>query len=397
MSRSRELDAVDRLAPLRKRFSIPDGVLYFDGNSLGALPVTVAARVGAVVGSEWGVGLIRSWFDGPAWWEAPIRVGDAIAPIVGSAPGQIVVGESVSVQLFNLLTAGARLRPGRTKLVVDAGVFPTDRYIAGAVARLVGLDLVAVSMPEIPTTLAAAGNDVALVLASAVDYRSGELWDLPTTTRACHEHGAVVLWDLCHAAGAVPVGLDEHDVDLAVGCTYKYLSGGPGAPAFAYVAAQHQQALDLPLSGWHGHARPFAFESDFVPAPGIARARVGTPPILSMLALEEALTVFDDAPIDLVREKSLALGRFFFDCLDDVAADLGLTCITPRHDAHRGSHLALVHPRSEDMMDGLLRRGVICDLRPPDILRFGFNALHVSFEDVRRAVEAIAEAAAELR
>jgi kynureninase len=395
VAEARALDAADRLAPLRERFLLPDGLRYFDGNSLGALPAAVPRTMSHVVDREWGADLIRSWRQG-GWWDAPLRVGDLIAPLLGCAPGQVVVGDSVSVQLFNLMVAGVRLNPGRPRLVIDADVFPSDRYLATSVTRMLGLELAELPMAEIPAELAARGDQVALVLASAVDFRSGELWDLPAVTRSCHDAGALVLWDLCHAAGAVPVDLDQHGVDLAVGCGYKYLSGGPGAPAFAYVSRRHQDALDLPLTGWHGHDRPFDFSTDYVPAPGVGRARVGTPHILSLRSLEAALSVFRDAPVELIRAKSVALGAFFLDCLDAVPPELGLRCITPWEDSRRGSQVAVTHPRSDEVMAGLLDRGVLCDERPPDLLRFGFNALYVSFEDVLVAVRTLDEAARDL-
>jgi len=392
---ARALDAMDELAPLRERFALPDGVRYFDGNSLGALPATVPAMMSQVIAGEWGTSLIRSWLDG-GWWDAPLRVGELIAPILGCAEGQVVVGDSVSVQLFNLIIAAVRLNPGRARILVDADVFPSDRYMASSAARLLNVDLEAVPMAELPAELAERGDDVAVALASAVDFRSGELWDVSEVTRRCHDAGALVLWDLCHAAGAIPVALDAHRVDFAVGCTYKYLAGGPGAPAFAYVAKRHQDAIDLPLTGWHGHERPFDFAADYVPARGISRARVSTPHILSMRALEESLGVFRDVPIDLVRAKSLALGTFFFACLDALPPRLGVGCITPRDEQHRGSHVAVTHPRSDDVMPGLLERGVICDQRPPNLLRFGFNALHLSFEDVFVGVRSLGETIVEL-
>ena len=392
---ARALDAADELAPLRRRFSLPEGVSYFDGNSLGAMPATVPPRLGQAVEEEWGRSLIRSWFE-RGWWDAPLRVGDLIAGIVGCAEGQMVVGDSVSVQLFNLLTAGVRLNPGRTMILLDADAFPTDAYIASSVARLLGRQLRQVPMAEFPAELAARGHDIAIALASAVDYRSGELWDMEAITRACHEQGSLVLWDLCHAAGAVPMDLDGASVDLAVGCTYKYLSGGPGAPAFAYISRRHQRAIDLPLTGWHGHQRPFDFAADYVAAEGVSRARVGTPHILSMLALEEALSVFAGISIDRIRKKSVELGDFFFACLDAASAP-GVDCITPRERSRRGSHLALTHPRSADVMAGLLRRGVICDHRPPNLLRFGYNALYISFKDIFLAVDAIVGAVGTLK
>jgi kynureninase len=306
-----------------------------------------------------------------------------------------VVGDSVSVQIFNLLSAAVRLRPDRAKILVDADVFPTDLYMAASVARLLGVELQKVTMEEMPAVLGS-GCDAAVVLASVVDFRSGRLWDVREITRLCHRQETLALWDLCHAAGAMPLHLDEDGVDLAVGCTYKYLSGGPGAPAFAYVARRHQSALDPPLTGWHGHRRPFDFAAEYLPAEGIARARIGTPHILSMLALEEALAVFRDAPLDLLRAKNLALGSFFFACLDALSPSLGLGCVTPREEHLRGSQVSLTHPRSDEVMGGLLERGVICDQRPPSLLRFGLNGLYVSFEDVFTAISSLAEAIAEL-
>lgn len=408
---ARKLDEEDTLAPLRERFALPAGLLYFDGNSLGALPAAVPAALHDVMTQEWGTNLIRSWFDDGGWWDAPLRVGDLIAPIVGSASGQIVVGDSVSVQLFNLLTAAARLstarlstvnpstarlNTARNKIVADADVFPSDMYIASSVARILGMELCPVPMADLTAELAAHGDDVAVVLASAADFRSGEVWDIAQITRACHDAGAIALWDLCHAAGALPVNLDEHQVDLAVGCSYKYLSGGPGAPAFVYVAARHQQDIDLPLIGWHGHEHPFGFAAEYVPAAGITRARVSTPHILSLRALEEALRPFADAPINLIREKNIKLGEFFLSCLDTLPAALGLGCITPRDTSRRGSQVTVTHPRSDEIMRGLAKRSVICDQRPPDLLRFGFNALYTSFEDVFAAVSSLGEAAADL-
>lgn len=392
---ARALDAGDVLAPLARRFALPEGVLYFDGNSLGALPADVPARMNDVMTSEWGTGLIRSWFDG-GWWDAPLRVGDLVAPILGCAEGQVVVGDSVSVQLFNLLTGGVRLNPGRTRIIADADVFPSDLYIASSVARLLDVKLQVVPMARLAAELETRGDDVSVVLASAADFRSGEVWDIAEITRSCHDAGALVLWDLCHAAGAIPVDLDENRVDLAVGCTYKYLSGGPGAPAFAYVAARHQDTVDLPLTGWHGHERPFDFAAEYVPAKGVARARISTPQILSLRALEEALSVYEHAPIELIRRKNMALGDFFLTCLDSLSPSLGLGCITPREARHRGSQVTVTHPRSDDLMRGLAKRGVICDQRPPDLLRFGLNALYISFEDVYTGVGHLAEAAAEL-
>ena len=272
---ARSLDAADPLAPLRKEFVLPDGVVYLDGNSLGALPATVTARLSAAVTEQWGNHLVRGWNE-DGWWTAPERIGDRIGALIGAAPGQTVAGDSTSVQLFNAVTAAARMRPGRSVILTDAGQFPTDGYLADSVGRLLGLEVARVSDPQ--AALRDRGGEVAVLVWSVVDFRTGELWDVPALTAAAHDAGALVVWDLCHAAGAVPLQLDADQADLAVGCTYKYLSGGPGSPAFIYVARRHQDGFDQPLTGWHGSARPFAMgpatpRPPGSPGPGSGRRR----------------------------------------------------------------------------------------------------------------------------
>jgi kynureninase len=379
-----ELDAADPLAPLRERFVLPDGVIYLDGNSLGALSVPVAGRLADVVGRQWGEDLVRAWND-DGWWQAPERIGDRIGALIGAAPGQTVAGDSTSVQLFNMLSAAVRMRDG--VIVTDAGQFPTDGYLADSVGRLLGREVVRTSDPY----AALARGGVAVLAWSTVDFRSGELWDMAGLTAAAHEAGAVVVWDLCHAVGALPMRLDADGVDLAVGCTYKYLSGGPGSPAFSYVARRHQAGLDQPLTGWHGHSQPFAMETGYRGADGITRARIGTPPMLSLLALEAALDVFDNLDLHAVRAKSLKLGEFFMAGADTVLAGLGFEVITPRDPGRRGSHVTLRHPDALPVMAALIEAGVIGDVRPPDLLRFGFNALYNSFGDLARALEILGE------
>ncbi len=383
------LDAGDPLAPLRRRFQLPPGVVYLDGNSLGALPHGVAERLQDVVTRQWGDHLVRAWNDDD-WWPAPTRVGDRIGALLGAAAGQVAVGESTSVQLFQALTAAARLRPGRRVLLSDAGHFPTDRYLAASVARLLGLAVREVAAGDLERALAEHGDDVAAVSFGVVDFRTGELLDVAGLTAATHAAGALTVWDLSHAAGAIPLALDADGVDLAVGCTYKYLNGGPGAPAFVYVAHRHQAELDLPLTGWHGHAAPFAMTPDFEPASGIGRARIGTVPMLSLLALDAALDVFEDVDLVAVRAKSIRLGEFFLDLVDELTAGSGLEVVSPADPARRGSQVTVRHPDALPVMAALVARGVIGDLRPPDLLRFGWNALYVRYADVLSAVQALA-------
>jgi kynureninase len=384
------LDAADPLAALRRRFLLPDGVLYLDGNSLGALPAAVPAALEDAVRRQWGTGLIRSW-DDHAWWAAPLRVGDAIGRLVGAAPGQTVAGDSTSVQLFNALCAGARLRPGRPLLATDPGHFPTDRYITASVARTLGLEVAEVTPADLPAFLAAEGERVAVASYAPVDYRTGELFDVAGLTAAVHAAGALALWDLCHAAGALVVELDALKVDLAVGCGYKYLSGGPGAPAFLYVARRHQAGFDPALTGWNGHAEPFAPTPDYAPADGIGRGRIGTPPMLSLLALEAALTAFDGVDLALVRAKSLSLTGFFLDCADALLAGTGVQVVTPRDPGRRGSQVTLRHPRARALVEALAQRRVLCDMRVPDLLRFGVNALYLTHADMLAAVTVLGQ------
>ncbi|MFI2761175.1 kynureninase [Streptomyces echinatus] len=376
-----KLDEADELAALRERFVLDD-VVYLDGNSLGALPANVPDRVADVVRRQWGELRIRSWEES-GWWTAPERIGDRIAPLVGAAPGQIVVGDSTSVNVFKALVAAVRMADGsRDEILVDATTFPTDGYIAESAARLTGRTLRAVTPAEVPQAL---GERTAAVLLNHVDYRTGRLHDLPALTAAIRARGALAVWDLCHSAGALPVGLDEHGVDLAVGCTYKYLNGGPGSPAFLYVRREHQDRFDSPLPGWNSHAEPFGMTPAYTPAPGALRGRVGTPDILSLLALEAALEVWDGVSVDAVRAKSLALTDFFLECVEAYTEPGRVECLTPARHEERGSQIALRCPDAGEVMKRLIARGVVGDFRSPDVLRFGFTPLYVGFRDVERA------------
>ncbi|QOV36776.1 kynureninase [Streptomyces ferrugineus] len=392
VTRAGALDAADELAGTRKQFVLDD-VVYLDGNSLGALPAHVPGRVEDVVRRQWGELRIRSW-DESGWWTAPERIGDRIAPLVGAAAGQIVVGDSTSVNVFKALVAAVRMAEseptgsGRDEILVDATTFPTDGYIAESAARMTGRTLRPVVPAEVPGALS---DRTAAVLLNHVDYRTGRLHDLPSLTAAVHAAGALAVWDLCHSAGALPVGLDEHGVDLAVGCTYKYLNGGPGSPAYLYVRRDLQDRFDSPLPGWNSHAEPFGMRTDFEPAAGAPRGRVGTPDILSMLALEAALEVWDGVPIEAVRAKSLALTDFFLECVAAYAPEGRVESVTPVAHAERGSQVALRCEDAGDVMKRLIERGVVGDFRHPDVLRFGFTPLYVGFADVERAARVLGE------
>ncbi|QRP47538.1 kynureninase [Amycolatopsis sp. FDAARGOS 1241] len=376
------LDAADPLAAKRAEFDLDPAVAYFDGNSLGAPPRHVAGRVATVVREQWGGRLIRSWTD--AWWDAPERVGERIAPLVGAAPGQVVVADSTSVDLFKVLVAAVRANAARSEILLDAATFPTDGYLTDQVARLTGHAVRRVPVAELP---AACGEQTAVVLANHVDYVTGRLHDMSAVTRAAHSAGAAVVWDLCHSVGAIEVRLDEHDVDYAVGCTYKFLNGGPGSPAFVYVARRHQEWFDQPLAGWAGHADPFAMEAGYRAGAGISRARAGTPDVLSLLALDAALDVWADVDLALLRTKGLALGDFFLRCLDELLP--GADVPTPRDHA-RSHQISVRVPDARRIMAALHDRGVLGDFRPPDVLRFGLAPLYTSYAEVLRAATTLA-------
>ncbi len=378
-------DRVDPLRGFRARFDLPDGVVYLDGNSLGPMARGTAERVRAAVENEWASGLIRSWNEA-GWIDLADRIAARIARLVGAAQGTVMVGDSTSINLFKVAEAAVRLRPGRKIVVSDRGNFPTDLYVLQGICERNDLVFRLVEPEEV---LQAVGEDTAMIALTEVDYRTGRRHDMVGITSAAHDAGALAVWDLAHSAGALPVDLSSAGADFAVGCGYKYLNGGPGAPAFLYVAPRHLDVWQNPILGWFGHARPFGFEVGFEASPGIGRGKVGTPPILSLTALEEALAVFDDVDLNDVRAKSLALTDLFIGLVENALPEFDV--LTPRVPDHRGSQVSLGHPEGYRIMQALIARGVIGDFRAPDVLRFGFAPLYVGHVDVFTAVRHLVE------
>ncbi|WP_417479516.1 kynureninase [Maricaulis maris] len=384
---ARRLDAADPLAEFRERFALPDSVIYLDGNSLGALPKATSGRVEAVVQSEWGEDLIRAW-NTRDWISAPKRLGDKIARLIGAAPGEVIAGESTSVNIFKALCACLQLTPERSVILSETGNFPTDAYMMEGLAALSGgrIRQVLVERDAIDAVLT---DDVAALLLTHTHYKSGQLHDMKAVTARAQALGIPVIWDLSHSAGAMPVALNDCEADFAVGCGYKYLNGGPGAPAFLFVAKRHQDRVFPVLSGWLGHARPFDFDDRYEPAAGIDRFQCGTPAILGMAALECGVDILLDADMQEIRIKSQALGDLFIEQVEDRLD--GFELRSPRAAGERGSQVSFAHEHGYAIMQALIERGVIGDFRAPDILRFGFTPLYVGYADVWTAVDILAD------
>lgn len=382
----RSLDEADPIRSFRQQFSLPSDIVYLDGNSLGALPAATAPRLDAVVRQEWGMGLIRSW-NTHDWVGASRRVGDKIAALVGAGEGEVVVADSTSVNIFKLLMAGIGARPDRKIILSEAGNFPTDLYVAQGISAL--LPHLSVRAVEPGQVLDAISSDVAVLLLTHVHYKTGHKYDMAGITRRAHECGVLVIWDLCHSAGAVDVGLGAVDADMAVGCGYKYLNGGPGAPSFLYVAKRLQRELTSPITGWFGHAAPFAFAGDYRPAPDIARFLSGTPPILGLTALEIGIDLLAEAPRDQLFKKSQQLCSLFIELIDESCRAYGLELVTSRDPQARGSHVSFRHSEGYPIVQALIAQGIIGDFRAPDILRFGFAPLYLRFADVWLAVDTL--------
>lgn len=385
LDEAHRLDDADHLASLREQFHLPEGVAYLDGNSLGALPKATPDRIARTVQEEWGEGLIRSWnpveSGGADWIGAPTRVGNAIAPLIGAREGEVIACDSVSVNLFKLIGAALQMRPGRTVVLSEPGNFPTDLYMIEGLERQ---GLAEQSLVQRDAMEEALDEDVALLLLTHVHYKSGAMFDMARLTRAAHDAGALVLWDLSHSAGAVELDLTGCQADFAVGCGYKYLNGGPGAPGFAYAAQRHHAEIAQPLSGWMGHARPFAFSDDYEPAPGIERLLAGTPPILGLAALEEGVRVMGGAGMAALAAKSRSLSEFMRGAMASHVPELA--CVSPADPLHRGSQLSFRHDHAFELCQALIARGVVGDFRDPDILRFGFAPAYVTHADCARAV-----------
>jgi kynureninase len=377
----RTLDEADPLRGFRDRFHLPEGVIYLDGNSLGAMPKAAAGRVRETVQAEWGDELIRSW-NTRGWIEAPQRVGAKIATLIGARPSEVIVADSTSVNLYKLIVAAAALAPERRGLLTEAGNFPTDLHIARGAAELAGLTLEAAERESIEARL---GPDINLLVLTHVHYKGGERFDMAAVTARAKAAGARVIWDLSHSAGAVPLDLNGAGAELAVGCGYKYLNGGPGAPAFLYVAEALQERLVSPLRGWMGHAAPFAFADDYSPAAGITRFLAGTPPILGLAALEAGVESFDGAEMGTAWAKSVKLFDLFAGLMAESCPEL--RCISPREPERRGSHISFAHPHAFEICQALIADGVIGDFRAPDIIRFGLTPLYLGFEDLWIAVD----------
>jgi kynureninase len=379
------LDAADPLAHKRKAFVLPQGKIYLDGNSLGCLPAHAAGRIARAVSEEWGQSLITSW-NRHGWIDLAQRTGDRIARLVGAEQASVLVGDTISVNLFKLMSAALELRPDRRTVVSDTGNFPSDLYIAEGVIRQVDKShVLRLTAPD--EALNAIDDETALVSVTHVDYRTARTHDIAAIVEKAHAHGALVLVDLSHTTGALPIDLTGLNVDFAVGCTYKYLNGGPGAPGFLYVRPDLQEKIQSPLSGWLGHAAPFAFEQSYRPAPGILRQQCGTPPVLSLIALDAALDVFDDVVMKAVQTKAHALCSQFVAHVESFGVAHGLKLAGPRAMSERGSHVSFHAPNGYAIMQALIARGVIGDFRAPDMIRFGFTPLYTSFTETFDAAQ----------
>lgn len=382
-------DASDPLAIMRDRFDLPEGIIYMDGNSLGVLPKGVADRVGDVVTREWGADLIKSW-NTADWINLPARIGAKLAPLIGAKANEVIMADSTSVNIFKVAAAACRMREGRTKILSEPGNFPTDLYMLQGLTDFLGPDYKLETI-ERGRIIDAIDEDTAVVVLTHVHYVSADMFDMAAITQAAHDKGALIVWDLSHSTGAVPVNLNDTGADFAVGCGYKYLNGGPGAPAFLYVADRHLGSVQQPLTGWFGHQNPFDFIDEFKPAPDIRRMLVGTTGVLGASAFETALGVFDDVDMTVVRQKSQAMTDLFIALAREKLSTFGIGLATSENPAKRGSHVSLTCENGYAVVQALIERGVIGDFRAPNYMRFGFTPLYLGFEDVYNAVDILAD------
>ena len=382
------LDRADPLAAKRNLFHLPNGMIYLDGNSLGMMPKNVPARVQDAMQKQWGETLIKSWNE-HGWFHLAQKIGDRLARLIGAPQASVIAGDTISINLFKLLAAAAKMNPQRRVILSDNGNFPSDLYVAQGFRDLLddGYELRVVAPDDV---MGAIDDSIAFTMITEVDYRSARLHDMKAVTAKAHALGALTIWDLAHSAGATPVDLTGGNADFAVGCTYKYLNGGPGAPAFLYVRPDLQDKVRPALSGWWGHVAPFAFDLDYHPAPGIIRNQCGTQPILSMTALDAALDVWDDVDMQVLRAKSLALCKCFIGLVEERCGKHGVTVDGPRQMQLRGSHVSLHHPEGYAVMQALIANHVIGDFRSPGMMRFGFTPHYTSFADVWDAVDILA-------
>lgn len=379
------LDDNDPLAAKRQEFVLPSGCIYLDGNSLGALPEGARKRAKEVVEQQWGEGLIKSW-NQHNWIDLPTQLGDKIAPLIGAAKGQVICCDSISVNLFKLLCAALAMRPGRNIVLSQSDNFPTDLYMVQGLSQLVGEQRCQLKLVDEQDISGNLNAEVAVLLLTQVNFRTGYLHDMHSITKLAHQKGILVIWDLAHSAGALPIELDRWGVDFAVGCGYKYLNGGPGAPAFIYAASRHQTAINQPLSGWMGHASPFTFSPQYAAGDGMLRFLCGTPSIVSMSVLDAALDVFAGVDMRVVRKKSCQLANLCMALIEQTGLCAALNLVSPRIDGERGSQVAYAHPSAFAICQALIARNIICDFRAPDILRIGFTPLYTSYSDVWHAV-----------
>ena len=385
-----KLDRNDPLADKRLEFALPDNIIYLDGNSLGALPLVALERSQQVMEQQWGRNLVTSW-NTHQWIDLPTQVGEKIAPLLGAASGQVICCDSTSVNLFKLLCSALAMQQNRRVVISQKDNFPADLYMAQGLSQISQGNYCELEVFEDTDLEDRLDDTVAVLMLTHVNFRTGKLHDMQRLTELAHDKGALVIWDLAHSTGALPLALDEWDVDFAVGCGYKYLNGGPGAPAFIYAAERHHPSIKQPLSGWMGHAAPFAFAQNYQAAPGVQQFLCGTPPILSMSVMDAALSVFEDVDMQVLRNKSIGLSELFLQ-LTESNEDLDdLILVSPRDSSHRGSQLAFTHPKALSISHALIERGVIADFRAPDVLRFGFAPLYTRYQDVLDGVRVLSE------